>query len=309
MDLKSLLTRLGILLATAVLSSAQLLAAEPPKELQDARIDDIAANYTSLTVRNCTTNCDGELVNISVRDTAAQKELKNFKKGDHVSVQITNDNNQSVLQTISIRALPVSSGRRMLVLGITAAVYLLVTILLAKFLPLRFVVGQDGRYSNSKVQIALWFSAVIITYIAAIYLRAAEAGREFLGGVNIPQNLFLLSGMSALTFGGAKGITTSKVQSATQAGVANPKPAAAAPSFWNLVQDDNGLFDIGDFQMLVVTFLAVGMYLVLVFNFLGSVEMRKVVDLPNVDTTILAAFGLGQGAYLAKKAAGNLGQS
>jgi len=60
--------------------------------------------------------------------------------------------------------------------------------------------------------------------------------------------------------------------------------------------------------MLIITLLATGMYLVLVFNFLGSLDLRATVDLPNVDTTILATFGLGQGAYLAKKAAGNLGQ-
>lgn len=309
MNWKKLLTHLGILLVTAAFASPQLLAGETSKEVANARIDEIAANYTSFTVRNCPDSCDGEILNISVRDTGAQKELKNFKKGDHVSAQITNENNQAVLQTIGIRALPVSSGTRMMVLGITAILCFFLTVLFSKFHPLRFVIGQDGRYSNSKVQMALWFSVVIITYIAAIYLRAAEAGHEFLGGVNIPQNLLLLSGMSALTFGGAKGITTSKVQSALQAGGANPKARAAAPSFWNLLQDDNGLFDIGDFQMLVVTLLAVGMYLVLAFNFLGSLEMRTVVDLPNVDTTILAAFGLGQGAYLAKKAAGNPGQS
>jgi hypothetical protein len=155
----------------------------------------------------------------------------------------------------------------------------------------------------------MWFSAVIVTYVSAVYLRSAESGREFLGGVNIPQNLLLLSGMSALTFGGAKGITTSKVQSAMQAGVVDPKPAAPTPSFWNLVQNDTGSFDIGDFQMLIVTFLAVATYLVLVFDFLGSIELRRIVELPNVDTTVLAVFGLGQGAYLAKKAAGNPGQS
>jgi hypothetical protein len=308
MHFTKLLPSLSILLVIGS-SSVQVLAAEPPKELANARIDDIAANYTSFTVRNCPGDCDAEIVNISVRDTGAQMELKNFKKGDHVSLQITNDNNQPLLQTISIRALPVSSGTRMVVLGITAAVCFFLAALLTKFHPLRLVVGQDGRYSNSKFQMAIWFSVVIITYIAAMYLRAAEVGREFLGGINIPQNLFLLSGMSALTFGGAKGITASKVQSAIQAGLANPKPSAAAPSFWNLVQDDKGLFDIGDFQMLVITLLAVGMYLVLVFNFLGSIEMRKIVDLPNLDTTILAAFGLGQGAYLAKKAAGTPGQS
>ena len=308
MHLTKLLPSLGIFSVVGP-SSAQVLGAEPPKELANARIDDIAANYTSFIVRKCPGDRDGEIVNISVRDTGAQKELKDFKKGDRVSLQITNDNNQPVLQTISIRAVTVSSGTRMVVLGITAAVCFFLAALLTKFHPLQLVVGQDGRYSNSKFQMAIWFSVVIITYIAAIYLRAAEASREFLRGIDIPQNLFLLSGMSALTFGGAKGITTSKVQSAIQAGVANPKPSAVAPSFWNLVQDDKGLFDIGDFQMLVITFLAVGMYFVLVFNFLGSIEMRKIVDLPNLDTTILAAFGLGQGAYLTKKAAGTPGQS
>jgi hypothetical protein len=61
--------------------------------------------------------------------------------------------------------------------------------------------------------------------------------------------------------------------------------------------------------MLVVTFIAVATYLVLVFHFLGTIETAKAISLPDVDTTLLAAFGLGQGAYLAKKAAGNVGQS
>lgn len=308
MNSKRFPVRIGIIAAVFFLPSWRLVAEEAPKDLGTARIDDIAANYASITVRSCPKECDGDIVNISVRDVGAQKELKNFKVGDHVSVQVATDNNQLVMQTISIRTLPVSLRSRMMALGIIAAAYFLLTAILTRFHPSRLVVGQDRRYSNSKVQIALWFSVVIITYIAAIYLRVVEAGHEFLGGVNIPQNLLLLSGMSALTFGGAKGITTSKVQGALSAGVPNPKPPAGAPSLWNLVQDDSGSFDIGDFQMLIVTFLAVGTYLVLAFNFLGSIEMRSVVELPNVDTTILATFGLGHGAYLAKKAAGNIGQ-
>jgi hypothetical protein len=156
---------------------------------------------------------------------------------------------------------------------------------------------------------ALWFSVVIVAYAATVYLRFTEAGSDFFGGVNIPQNLLLLSGLSALTFGGAKGITTSKVDSALQAGLQNPKTFTTTPSFWNLVQNDFGMFDIGDFQMFFITLFAIGMFLLLIFNFLGAIEMRKIVNLPDVDTTILAAFGLGQGAYLAKKAAGNPGQS
>jgi len=46
-------------------------------------------------------------------------------------------------------------------------------------------------------------------------------------------------------------------------------------------------------------------YLALVFKFLGSIELLRVVTLPDVDTTILATFGLGKGAYFAKRYAGD----
>jgi hypothetical protein len=51
--------------------------------------------------------------------------------------------------------------------------------------------------------------------------------------------------------------------------------------------------------------MAVTVYLVQVFCFLGSIELLTVVTIPDVDTTILALFGLGQGAYLTKKYAGD----
>jgi hypothetical protein len=76
-----------------------------------------------------------------------------------------------------------------------------------------------------------------------------------------------------------------------------------------LTHNDLGQFDLGDFQMLIMTFLAVGTFLALIFHFLGSLEARTVVNLPDVDTTILASFGLGHGAYLTKKAVGNLGDT
>ena len=115
-----------------------------------------------------------------------------------------------------------------------------------------------------------------------------------------------------MTFAGAKGITTEKVKSAEAKNLPNPKPKIkeGSENLWrDLVQNDEGNFDLGDFQMVVVTLLAVAMYLVLIFHFLGSIELRNAVDFPDVDTTILAAFGLGQGAYLTKKAAGDAGKT
>ena len=57
-----------------------------------------------------------------------------------------------------------------------------------------------------------------------------------------------------------------------------------------------------------VTLLAVGVYVVRVFVCLGQVELGGATLLPDVDRTILAAFGLGQGAYLAKQAASRPGE-
>lgn len=308
MRLRSFICAFFLVCAT-LFASPLAISAQTSSPLSNARIDDIASDFTSITVTDCSPACTGKAQTISVLDTATQKEVKNFKKNDHVSLQVANDKDKTVLQTISVVTVAVSSGKRILVLLACFAACLLLTALLTRFHPLRLVIGQDGRYSNSKVQMALWFSVVIVAYAATAYLRFTEAGSDFLGGVNIPQNLLLLSGLSALTFGGAKGITTSKVDSALQAGLQNPKTSTTTPSFWNLVQNDFGMFDIGDFQMFFITLLAIGMFLVLIFNFLGAIEMRKIVTLPDLDTTILAAFGLGQGAYLAKKAAGNPGQS
>lgn len=89
----------------------------------------------------------------------------------------------------------------------------------------------------------------------------------------------------------------------------NPLPKGGERFFRDLTQNDYGDFDFGDFQMLVVTMIAVGMYMLLVFHFLESIEFLKTTSLPDVDTTILAGFGLGQGAYLAKKAGGDPGKT
>jgi hypothetical protein len=44
-----------------------------------------------------------------------------------------------------------------------------------------------------------------------------------------------------------------------------------------------------------------------VHHYVGAISLTATTSLPDVDTTILSTFGLGQGAYLAKKAAGNIG--
>jgi hypothetical protein len=247
--------------------------------------------------------------------------------------------------------------------------------------PRQFLIGKDKRYSNSQVQLALWFTTVATAYGAAVILRLRWDG-GFVGGVDVPSNLLTLTGLSGLSFGGAKVITAQKVAAAkdkadaeakaaaeakdaaeaksaaeakaaddakTAAAAASPsdKPAAEAkaadaaktayeakeltkakaadadkagkkakaepkpdgvPNFWkDLVQNDKGEADLGDFQMILVTVAAVVVYGLSIFHFLGALPISTVISLPDVDTTLLSGFGVGQGAYLIKKAALNPG--
>ena len=275
--------------------------------LGNARLVDLDPNRASITVTDCSAGPSTASPRvIKVSDPRLRAGLESFRRGDHLELDV---DDQDELKAVNIHAVPVGATERLLALAVTALLLFGAAALATGMHPLRLVVGDDHRYSKSKIQMALWFLVLVSTYLAAVALRVAHAGWDFLGRVEIPQNLLLLSGMSALTFGGAKGITSSKVKAAKAAGLTDPKPVASDASAWNLVQNDQGDFDLGDFQMLVVTALAVAMYLVLCFRFLGSIELRVTVVLPDVDTTILAAFGLGQGAYLVKKAAGEAGRT
>ena len=286
-----------------------------------------------------------------------QQQLANKKQvvsiGDKVVLEMDNNNNVTGIRAQVVKE--IDGWIRLGYLSLGIAIVLFIAVLLCwagtgKLGITQLVLGEDNRYSNSKFQMALWFFVAIASYLAVLLLRAANGASVC---IDMPQNLLLLSGMSVLTFGGAKVITSgnsdptatktaadAKVEadSAKQAlestkkndpsnvedlktkaenATSDAKSKAADvgtgkksfnsndPEFWkDLLQNDHGKADFGDFQMLVVTFLAVSVYGYQIYEFMAHVEMVKSVMLPDVDTTILSVFGLGQGAYLAKKAAG-----
>lgn len=281
---------------------------------------------------NCTRSANSnsgatcQQLHLIAKDTVVQERVKQLQKGDRIRITFESENNnQNVLKQFCLDTMPpVSSTVRTTVLLTCAVVCFLISAALTRSNPLKLTIGEDGRYSNSKIQIAIWFFVLITSYLSTLWLRAWYGGCDFIGGINVPHNLLLVSGLSVISFAGAKAITTSKVADAESKsnGNADPKNSANAKLdfFQNLTHNDGQAaanakaakppqLDFGDFQMLIVTLIAVGTYLLLVFNYLGVLETSKLVSLPDLDTTVLAAFGLGQGAYLAKKAAGDVGES
>jgi len=195
------------------------------------------------------------------------------------------------------------AGERILALFLGLALVLGPASFFSGWRPQRFLVAKDDRYSNSQVQLVVWFTALASVYVAAFALRLSW-GQGLIGGIELPMNLLALSGLSALTFGGAKIITKQKMDTAATDQVTTAKDQPAVPNLVNdLVQNDLGKVDFGDFQMLLVTCAAVVIFVLSAFHFLGAMPVTASIALPDVDTTLLSAFGLGQGAYLLKKAA------
>ena len=264
-----------ILILTAMALAAPAARADESAattKYEDVRVESIAGDGLSM---------DGVVLpqmtvtHFLVGDVALQDRLKLLHNGDHVAVLAATDNGQVTLRTLSAKVVAVGVRYRVLVLIGSIFAFWVVCFLLSGFHPEKLIMGEDGRFSNSKFQTVLWFGVVVVSYLATFWMRARILGGDMLGGINIPQNLFLLSGMSALTFTAAKGITVAKIQSAAAAGVVNVKPFATAARFWSdLTSNDSNQFDLGDFQMLAMTFL-----------------------------------GLGHGAYLTKKAVGTVGNA
>lgn len=224
--------------------------------------------------------------------------------GDKVIAKVgveTKANVQAMaLEDISPQMIAVSAWEPWTAMLVTAAILLAITFVLSRNIRGLLLIGEDGRYSNSKAQISLWFGVVIVTYISAFFMRWQHAG--LIGHLSIPANLLVLSGLSGLTYAGAKGITTAK--HAADVAKGNPGKTEGNPSFpGDFIKSDDGHFDLGDYQMIVITMIAVISYLWIATNFLANLPQCSSATLPDVDGTVLAMFGVGQGAYLTKKAA------
>jgi hypothetical protein len=274
-------------------------------------VKEIAADMSWLIVRTRNLDKSESEVNVPLQTSAQFQPLVSaMRPGDGVIAAYVRSGGMNATDgTNSVKSLEWQSksvgraARWGSLIGAMAALYILAYVF-TKGHPTALFLGADNRYSSSKFQTLLWFSLVISAYIAIVSHRIFAAGWSYVGGVDIPPNLLILSGISVLSFTAAKAITVGKVEKATAAGNTDVKVSADTPSVFNLVTDDDNQTDLGDFQMVAITILAVIIYAISAVEFMDHIEFRRVVTMPDVDATLLSIFGLGQAAYLGKKAAG-----
>jgi len=156
--------------------------------------------------------------------------------------------------------------------------------------------GKDNRFSNSKTQVVAWSFLVMSSYLALIFaVKSIDRGLS-IPLITIPENLGILMGISAGSFLGAKAITSSKVASGNLL-----KKPANSPTFSDLFTDDQANVDFGDTQMIIWSFIAMGIYVINVFSMLKAVPISSEISLPDVDSTLLVLMGVSHGTYILKK--------
>lgn len=163
-------------------------------------------------------------------------------------------------------------------------------------------VGVDGRYSSSLFHGLCWTVVVVGAY-TVLFLARVHAGSTEAFHV-IPPNVLTALGLSLGTTATAAGITSSRV-------ARNPKHKTQSPrsalTFAALVEDDEGHPDLAKAQLMVWTFVSLGVYLVAtvdaVARTLAASNGSPLPPLPDIDTTLLVLSGIGQGSYLATKVA------
>jgi hypothetical protein len=201
-----------------------------------------------------------------------------------------------------------------------------------------FFIGEAETASKSKTQASIWLLVLLSVFLSALILRLLYAD-SLLGSIAMPTNLALLAGISGVTFVGAKAIRTSKDPAALaakknelekakeelakkptdtelkakvdllEAEVKRLSLPAAGPETKGSVmrvlsQDESGKLSLGDFQMVMVTLVALIVYLLRAYHFLGGMDLTASIELPDIDGSIVTLFGVSHGTYLANKAAG-----
>lgn len=139
--------------------------------------------------------------------------------------------------------------------------------------------GLDGTLSIANIQLILWTSTIMGSYVAMAALKGS-----FLDA--IPENTLILMGMS-----GASTSMASIIRS-NQEPIVTIREGGAFTS-----ESTPAKTSIAKIQMFAWSLVALGIYIVLAAGNISKGDPT----LPNVDQAILGLMGIGHGIYLANK--------
>jgi hypothetical protein len=173
--------------------------------------------------------------------------------------------------------------------------------------------GKDGRASTSKFPATMWTLAVAFALFSLFFgFLAVQIGdllnsayleqlKDPLGGSldnllgkGLDETYLLLLGLPLGTAVVSKGITSAKVDSGSIVKTPKTPSDPSTGSLQELVGDDDGNTDLGDFQYLLFNLLALGYFLVAFMS-------HPARGLPTLPDTLIALTGVAAATYIGKK--------
>jgi hypothetical protein len=153
------------------------------------------------------------------------------------------------------------------------------------------VIGQDGRTSTSKLNAGLWTLAIVFAFFVLLIDGQVDDFAEHLQ----EEYLLLLGGPYAAAIG-AKAITTAKDTDGTapKDEVEEGRHVRPTKRVAEIVTDDNGQPDLGDFQYFAFTVVALVYFFVKFVSEPGN-------GLPEMPGTLVGLTSASALAYLTKK--------
>jgi hypothetical protein len=166
----------------------------------------------------------------------------------------------------------------------------------------RMAVGRDGRYSTSLFQGLAWTVVVLATYLAMWFARLHLGSVDAIGPV--PRNVLLAMGLSLGTTASAAAITGRRVATRRER---RDEGDEADLALRQLVCDDRGRPNLAKAQLMAWTAVALAIYVATAVAAVAQTVAASGSDplpaMPDIEPTLLLLMGIGQGAYLAVKAA------
>lgn len=176
---------------------------------------------------------------------------------------------------------------------------------------LSLVVGTDLRTSTSKTQLALWTYAIAVVLIAVLFLgrswgcdascRTAHKSTLALKGEDndpfasgFQAEYLILLGFPGLAAVIAKGITSKRYEDKEVLKDPATADRGLSAHLADVVSDDSGKGDLGDFQYFVFNAIALGYF------FVGWLDAPSK-GLPSLPDTLVALTGSSAALYVAKK--------
>jgi hypothetical protein len=155
--------------------------------------------------------------------------------------------------------------------------------------------GADNRTSTSKLQAMLWTYAVLWALISLLAGAGIEEFSEALGD-HLREEYFLLLGGPFAAAIAAKAITTQRVSRDPNAKtIEDTEAPSTTDRFVEVVSNDEGAVDLGDFQYSAFTLLTLTYFAWAFIDSPGD-------GLPAIPGTLLVLVAISQGAYVGKKA-------